>query len=83
MKKISIVIGLYNSERTIEAVLQEIDSAFAQSEAYCYEVVLVDDHSPDGVYPLVKSLAEQDPRIKVIHLAKNAGQTNAVIEGYR
>ena len=47
MKKISIVIGLYNSERTIEAVLKEIDSAFAQSEAYCYEVVLVDDHSPD------------------------------------
>ena len=83
MKKVSIVIGLYNSERTIEAVLKEIDDAFAQSEEYIYEVILVDDHSPDGVYSLVKGLAEQNQRIKLVHLAKNAGQTNAVIEGYR
>ena len=83
MKKVSIVIGLYNSEKTIEAVLEEIDSAFAQNERYTYEVVLVDDYSPDGVYGLVKKIAQNDKRIKVVHLAQNAGQTNAVIEGYR
>lgn len=83
MKKVSIVIGLYNSEKTIEAVLKEIESAFSGNKKYCYEVVLVDDYSPDGVYELVKGIAKQDSRIKVIHLAKNAGQTNAVIEGYR
>ena len=83
MKKVSIVIGLYNSERTIEAVLQEIDSVFALSTEYSYEIILVDDHSPDGVYALVKGLAEKDRRIKLVHLAKNAGQTNAVIEGYK
>lgn len=83
MKKVSIVIGLYNSEKTIEAVLKEIDGAFAQSSRYTYEVILVDDYSPDGVYKLVKGIAKNDSRIKVIHLSKNAGQTNAVIEGYR
>lgn len=83
MKKVSIVIGLYNSEKTIEAVLKEIDAAFSGNKKYSYEVVLVDDYSPDGVYELVKGIAKQDSRIKVIHLAKNAGQTNAVIEGYR
>lgn len=82
MKKVSIVIGLYNSEKTIEAVLNEIEGAFAQSKEYTYEVVLVDDYSPDGVYELVKKIAQEDERIKVIHLSKNAGQTNAVIEGY-
>lgn len=83
MKKVSIVIGLYNSEKTIEAVLKEIDSAFKDNEKYEYEVVLVDDYSPDGVYALVKEIAKNDLRIKVIHLSKNVGQTNAVIEGYR
>ena len=82
MKKVSIVIGLYNSEKTIGAVLKEIDEAFAESGKYKYEVVLVDDYSPDGVYDVVKKIAQQDKRIKVLHLSKNAGQTNAVIEGY-
>ncbi len=83
MKKISIVIGLYNSENTIEDVLMEIDNAFSGNKLYYYEVILVDDHSPDGVFELVRGIASQDSRIKVVHLSKNAGQTNAVIEGYR
>lgn len=83
MKKVSIVIGLYNSEKTIEAVLEEIKGAFIKSDKYIYEVILVDDFSPDGVYALVKKIAEQEKNIKVIHLSKNAGQTNAVMEGYR
>lgn len=83
MTKISIVIGLYNSEKTIQAVLDEIQTAFSAQNEYDYEVVLVDDYSPDGVYELVKKIAEKDPRIKVLHLSQNVGQTNAVIEGYR
>lgn len=83
MKKVSIVIGLYNSEKTIEAVLKEIEGAFCKTDKYSYEVILVDDFSPDGVYALVKEIAKKEKNIKVIHLSKNAGQTNAVMEGYR
>lgn len=83
LKKVSIVIGLYNSEKTIEAVIHEIKQVFEHSDKYEYEIVLVDDYSPDNVYDLVKKLAQKDYRIKVVHLSKNAGQTNAVIEGYR
>ena len=77
------MIGLYNSENTIEDVLKEIDNTFSGNKMYYYEVILVDDHSPDGVFVLVKDIASRDSRIKVVHLSKNAGQTNAVIEGYR
>lgn len=82
-KKVSIVIGLYNSEKTIEAVLKEIKGEFDLHREYDLEVVLVDDYSPDGVYKLVKRIAEKEPWLKVVHLSKNGGQTNAVIEGYR
>ena len=83
MKKVSAVIGLYNSEKTIGDVIKELKEAFSESNKYELEMVLVDDHSPDNVYELVKGYAKEDKSIKVIHLAKNSGQTNAVIEGYR
>lgn len=83
MKKVSIVIGLYNSEKTINYVVDEIKETFAAQSEYNYEIVLVDDHSPDKVYSVAKNMAKEDSRIKVIHLAKNVGQTNAVIEGYK
>ena len=83
MKKVSAVIGLYNSEKTIGDVIKELKEAFNESDKYELEMVLVDDHSPDNVYELVKGYAKEDKSIKVIHLAKNSGQTNAVIEGYR
>lgn len=83
MKKVSIVIGLYNSEKTIGYVVNEIKETFAAQSEYDYEIVLVDDHSPDKVYSVAKNMAKEDSKIKVIHLAKNVGQTNAVIEGYK
>ena len=83
MKKVSIVIGLYNSEKTIMDVIREIDLAFSEQKRYEYEMIRVDDYSPDGVYELVKKEARKDKRIHVIHLARNVGQTNAVMEGYR
>lgn len=83
MKKVSMVIGLYNSEKTIGAVIDEIKQTFEAQSEYDYEIVLVDDYSPDNVYSLVKKIAKDNKRIKVIHLSKNSGQTNAVIEGYR
>lgn len=60
MKKVSIVIGLYNSERTIRDVLDEITSVFSKLTEYIYEIILVDDYSPDGVYELVKKIAQSD-----------------------
>lgn len=83
MNKVSIVIGLYNSEKTIQNVIDEITLVFSTQKKYTYEIILVDDYSPDGVYELVKKIAKEDQRIKVLHLSKNVGQTNAVMEGYR
>lgn len=83
MNKVSIVIGLYNSEKIIQNVIDEITLVFSTQKKYTYEIILVDDYSPDGVYELVKKIAKEDQRIKVLHLSKNVGQTNAVMEGYR
>lgn len=88
--KISFVIPCYRSENTIGTVVQEIRETIAAHNAetaepaktFDYEIVLVNDCSPDNVWQTIKQLAEQDCHIKGICLAKNFGQHCALMAGY-
>lgn len=84
MKKLlSFVIPCYRSEHTIEKVIQEIRETVAQrQETYDYEVICVNDSSPDNVLSVLKKLAEKDTRIKVVDFSKNRGKHAAVLAGF-
>lgn len=79
---LSFVIPCYRSEGTIEKVVNEIIETVAQRPEYDYEIILVNDCSPDGVYEIVKNLAKQNNRIKAVNFAKNMGKHSAVMAGY-
>ena len=80
--KLSFVIPCYRSENTIETVVQEIRETVATRPGTDYEIVLVNDCSPDGVWQVIKKLANEDNHIKGICLAKNFGQHSALMAGY-
>ncbi|MDD5944030.1 glycosyltransferase family 2 protein [Fibrobacter sp.] len=80
--KLSFVIPCYRSENTIETVVQEICDTVATRTRTDYEIVLVNDCSPDGVWQVIKRLAANDNHIKGICLAKNFGQHCALMAGY-
>lgn len=80
--KLSFVIPCYRSENTIETVVQEIRDTVATRSGTDYEIVLVNDCSPDGVWQVIKKLANEDNHIKGICLAKNFGQHCALMAGY-
>lgn len=80
--KLSFVIPCYRSENTIETVVQEIRETVATRPGTDYEIVLVNDCSPDGVWQVIKKLASEDNHIKGICLAKNFGQHSALMAGY-
>lgn len=80
--KLSFVIPCYRSENTIETVVQEIRDTIATRPGTDYEIVLVNDCSPDGVWQVIKKLASEDKHIKGICLAKNFGQHSALMAGY-
>ncbi|OWV26260.1 glycosyltransferase [Fibrobacter sp. UWB1] len=80
--KLSFVIPCYRSENTIETVVQEIRETVATRPGTDYEIVLVNDCSPDGVWQVIKKLATADNHIKGICLAKNFGQHSALMAGY-
>ena len=80
--KLSFVIPCYRSENTIETVVQEIRDTVATRPGTDYEIVLVNDCSPDGVWQVIKRLAAEDSHIRGICLAKNFGQHCALVYGY-
>lgn len=79
---LSFVIPCYRSGKTIEKVIEEIRKTVKQREEYDYEVIAVNDCSPDNVLEVLISLAKEDKKIKVINLAKNMGKHSAVMAGY-
>lgn len=80
---LSFVIPCYRSEYTIRGVIDEIKSVISAREGYEYEIITINDESPDHVYEVLKELAEDDSNIKVVNLAKNRGKDAAVFAGYR
>lgn len=79
---LSFVIPCYRSEKTIEKVTEEIIETVSQRAEYDYEIICVNDSSPDGVYSVLQKLAAGNPRIKVIDFSRNMGKHSAVLAGY-
>lgn len=83
MPKFSFVIPCYRSENTITTVVEEIKSEMdAKRPGDSYEIVLVNDCSPDGVWNVIEKLAETENNVIGINLAKNFGQHSALMAGY-
>lgn len=81
MEKITFIIPCYRSENTIEEVVNEIRSTMEMENHYCYNIILVSDCSPDGVYQVIKKLNRNDTRIIGCEFAKNFGQHAALMAG--
>lgn len=82
-KLVSFVIPCYRSAQTIGKVVEEIDTTMKNLRAYDYEIVLVNDGSPDDTYRVICALCEQRKNICGISLAGNFGQHAALMAGFR
>ncbi len=79
---LSFVMPCYRSERTIKKVVDEIIATVSMRSSYDYEIIAINDCSPDHVYEILKEMASENKKIKVINLAKNMGKHAAVLAGY-
>ncbi len=82
-REISFVIPCYRSAQTIGRVIEEIDRTMEKLTAYAYEIVLVNDNSPDDTYEVIRRLCAERKDICGIHLARNFGQHAALMAGFR
>lgn len=84
-KTISCVIPCYRSAGTIAEVVELLEQTLEKrSDEYAYEIVLVNDASPDdgATMRALAALARDDDAIVVVNLARNFGQHAAIMAGF-
>lgn len=82
MKLVSFVIPCYCSAATIRGVISEIERTMETMEKYDYEVILVNDCSPDDTYQVMRELCLENSRIKGLDFTRNFGQHAALMAGF-
>ena len=82
MSLYSIVVPVYNSEHTLQELYVRIKKTFDDVIRQDFELILVDDSSKDESWRIMESLREEDKRVKIIQLARNCGQHNALLCGF-
>jgi dolichol-phosphate mannosyltransferase len=72
-----VVLPTYNELENIEPIISAI-----LTQSSDFEVLVVDDNSPDGTGQIVDRLSETDPRIHVLHRSEKLGLGTAYIQGF-
>ncbi len=81
-KMLSFVIPCYRSSQTIGHVVERIERVVEADGRYRYEIICVNDYSPDNTWDVLRVLADDDPHVKAIGLSRNFGQHSALMAGF-
>lgn len=77
---ISVVSPVYRAEKIVDKLVFEIQKVMQRMDA-TYEIILVDDRSPDDSWEVMKKISAQFPEVKSIRLSRNFGQHPAIMAG--
>src|SRR5271156_4250446 len=76
--QLSVVVPTFNERDNVTTLYRRLETALT---GLAWEVVFVDDNSPDGTWEVVRGLARQDPRVRCIRRVGRRGLSGACIEG--
>jgi dolichol-phosphate mannosyltransferase len=76
--QLSVVVPTFNERDNVTTLFRRLEAALA---GIAWEVVFVDDNSPDGTWDIVRGLARKDSRVRCIRRVGRRGLSGACIEG--
>jgi hypothetical protein len=79
--ELSVVIPVFNEEANVAPLYKEITGSL-RAVTGDYEILFVDDGSRDATLERLRALTREDPRLKVLSLARNYGQSAAIQAGF-
>ena len=82
MVEISVVVPVYGCRECLLALHERLTKTLATLTT-SYEILFVDDRSPDESWPVLAELAKSDPNVRAIRLSRNFGQHAAITAGLR
>ncbi len=78
---LSIVVPCFNEEACLPELRQRLGAAALQAVGDDYELVLVNDGSRDGSWPIMQRMAAEDPHVVAVNLSRNHGHQLALTAG--
>jgi dolichol-phosphate mannosyltransferase len=81
--RFSLIIPTYNESRNIEAIVQQLTNLLNQSIPRNYELIVVDDNSPDQTWKIALDLIPHYPHLRVMRRQQERGLSTAVIRGWQ
>jgi dolichol-phosphate mannosyltransferase len=76
--QLSVIVPTFNEHDNVTTLLQRLETALA---GVAWEVIFVDDNSPDGTWEMVRGLARQSSRVRCLRRIGRRGLSGACIEG--
>ena len=81
--RVSVVSPCYNESDSLPAFIERLQTVMAPlSDRFDFEIVLVDDGSSDDTVEIAKSFIKDEPRLRVVELRRNYGQSTALQAGF-
>src|SRR5437660_10458065 len=77
---LSVIVPVFNEEENVPLLHANL-SRILEKQPYTYEVIYVDDGSNDTSFQQLSKQAASDPRVRVVKLRRNYGQTAAISAG--
>jgi len=83
MKKISVVVPMYNEEEVATICYDRLTQVLVKLDKYEYEIIFVNDGSKDKTLEILEWIAKKDDKVKYISFSRNFGHQAAVTAGMR
>lgn len=79
---VSVIIPAFNEEENLPVLVEEVHRAL-EPLGLDYEVLVVDDGSTDSTPEVLRGMAAEDPRLRILRMTRNSGQSAALDAGFR
>lgn len=80
---VSVLIPAFNEEENVERAYTAVTRTFERLPDYALEIIFTDNHSTDGTFEILKRIAKQDERVKVIRFSRNFGYQRSLLCAYK
>lgn len=81
-KMLSVIIPAYNEEENVKTIYLQLIKVLNKLK-YIYEIIFIDDGSKDRTLQILKQLAKNDKKLKIISFNRNFGQSAAISAGFQ
>ncbi|MBE9118789.1 glycosyltransferase [Lusitaniella coriacea LEGE 07157] len=81
--KLSLIIPTFNEKRNIKAIVEKLTYLLNPTLSNRYELIIVDDNSPDRTWEIAQSILPDYPQLRVMRRQEERGLSTAVIRGWQ